>query len=85
MAQEKGFNTYKKVDDSKCKGASDWWLKHHKKWQLVRTKWNTVFEEKTDLTLHEKVKNKNLYKYLFSEEYVEKNKIDEIIQSFVAN
>lgn len=83
LAQEKGFNTYKKVDDSKCKAAADWWLKNQTKWKLVRTKWDNVFNKKTDLTLHEKVQNKNLYKYLFSDEYAEKNQIDEVIESFV--
>ncbi len=83
LAQEKGFNTYKKVDDSKCKAAADWWLKNQTKWKLVRTKWDNVFNKKTDLTLHEKVQNKNLYKYLFSDDYAEKNQIDEVIESFV--
>ncbi len=83
LAQEKGFNTYKKVDDSNCKAAADWWLKNQTKWKLVRTKWDNVFNKKTDLTLHEKVQNKNLYKYLFSDEYAEKNQIDEVIESFI--
>lgn len=83
LAQEKGYNTYKKVDDSKCKAAADWWGKNHTKWQLVRNKWKDVYERNKDLTLHEKVKNKNLYKYLFSKEIKEETAINEVIESFV--
>lgn len=43
IAQEKGYNTYKKVDDSRCKPAQDFWHKHQNKWASVRTKWNEVF------------------------------------------
>lgn len=83
LAQEKGYNVYKKVDESKCKAAADWWQKNHNKWQLVRNKWDEVFTRKQDLSLHNKVKNKNLYKYLFSEEYSDQPKIEEVIESFV--
>lgn len=83
LAQEKGYNTYKRVDDSKCKVAADWWQKNHSKWQLVRTKWDEVFARHKDLSLHAKVKNKNLYKYLFSDEYADKSKIEDVIESFV--
>lgn len=83
LAQEKGYNTYKRVDDSKCKAAVDWWQKNHNKWQLVRTKWDEVFARHKDLSIHTKVKNKNLYKYLFSDEYTDKSKIENVIESFV--
>ncbi|SEE66191.1 hypothetical protein SAMN04487765_3664 [Tenacibaculum sp. MAR_2010_89] len=29
LASEKGYNTYVKVPDSRCKGAQDWWKKKH--------------------------------------------------------
>lgn len=83
LAKEKGFNTYVKVDDSRCKEASDWWKEHQNKWALVRDKWNDVYSRNIDLTLETKVDNKLLYKYLFSDDYVKENKINEIIESFV--
>lgn len=83
LAQEKGYNVYKKVDDSRCKVAQDWWVEHTKKWTLVRDKWDNVFAQNTDLTLHEKVDNKQLYKYLFSEDYTKKKKINTIIDAFI--
>ena len=84
LAKEKGYNTYVKVDDSKCLGAANWWKEHQNKWTLVRNKWDEVYNRNQDLTLGTKVDNKLLYKYLFSDEYVKEDKINKIIESFVA-
>ncbi len=83
LAEEKGYNTYVKVEDSKCKAAQDWWKENNKKWALVRDKWTKVYNRNTDLALQAKVENKALYKYLFSEYYSKKKKINKIIESFV--
>jgi hypothetical protein len=83
LAQEKGYNTYVKVDDSKCKAAADWWAIHQNKWALVSSKWDEVYGRNTDLTLAEKVDNKALYKHLFSDDYTEKKAIDNVIDSFI--
>ena len=32
IAMEKGYNTYKRVEDEKCSGASDWWEENKEKW-----------------------------------------------------
>ncbi len=85
LAREKGYNTYVRVPDSKCKAAANWWKEHANKWALVRTKWNHVYDRKTDLSLAEKVENKALYKHLFADEIVEENEIDTVIESFVKN
>ncbi|PNW30180.1 DUF6607 family protein [Formosa algae] len=84
IAQEKGYNTYTKVDDSKCAAAQDYWKKTSAKWALVRTKWDEVFARNKNLFLEEKVDNKQLYKYLFSDtEYQNEAEISEVIESFV--
>lgn len=83
IANEKGYNTYVRVPDSRCQGAIDWWKTNQSKWQLVRNKWDNVFARKTNLNLEAKVKNKVLYKYLFSEDYTQQNDIETIIESFV--
>ncbi|WP_276165377.1 DUF6607 family protein [Zobellia alginiliquefaciens] len=83
IAKEKGYNTYVKVDDSRCAAAAAWWKENAEKWKLVRSKWDKVFDRKTDLHLAEKVDNKVLYKYLFDDEIVKKKEIEEIIESFV--
>ncbi len=83
LAKEKGYNTYIKVDDSKCKAAADWWKKHQEKWALVRNKWDEVYGRNTNLSLEAKVDNKALYKHLFSEDYTQKNDIAKVIESFI--
>lgn len=84
IAQEKGYNTYVKVADSKCKAAQDYWKENQEKWALVRTKWNEVFARDTNLILEEKVDNKVLYKYLLDDEnYQTAEKINPVIDSFV--
>ncbi|MCA0957579.1 hypothetical protein LCL86_00890 [Muricauda ruestringensis] len=84
LAKEKGYNTYVKVDDSRCAGAAKWWKENQEKWAMVRAKWDEVYGRNTDLQLENKVDNKVLFKYLLDEEaYNEKDKIDEIIEAFV--
>lgn len=83
LAKEKGYNTYVKVDDSRCKAAADWWQENQEKWDLVRTKWNHVYNRNKNLALESKVDNKPLYKYLFSDDYTNTEAINKIIESFV--
>ncbi|AUC22759.1 hypothetical protein BTO15_11965 [Polaribacter sejongensis] len=83
LAKEKGYNTYVRVADSKCKAAADWWQKNNTKWQLVRNKWNEVYGRNTNLSLETKVEFKELYKHLFSDEITKEEEINTIIESFV--
>ena len=83
LAKEKGYNTYVRVADSKCKAAADWWQKNNDKWQLVRNKWNEVYGRNTNLSLETKVEFKELYKHLFSDEITKEEEINTIIESFV--
>lgn len=83
IAKEKGYNTYVKVADNKCKAAQDWWSKNSDKWQLVRNKWDEVYNRNNNLSLKKKVDNKLLYKYLFSKDYSRKKDINTIIENFV--
>ncbi|WP_299365670.1 DUF6607 family protein [Winogradskyella sp.] len=83
LAKEKGYNTYKKVDDSRCQAAQDWWKANYDKWALVRTKWEDVYGRNKDLNLEAKVDNKVLFKHLFDEEMIVKEDIEEVIESFV--
>ncbi|RNC90295.1 MAG: hypothetical protein ED555_08420 [Allomuricauda sp.] len=83
LAKEKGYNTYVKVADERCKAAADWWVTHNDKWADVRAKWDEVFGRNTNLILKEKVENKVLYKHLFNEEMTAKEDIDKVIEAFV--
>ena len=83
LAKEKGYNTYKRVADSKCKAAADWWVANNDKWQLVRNKWNEVYSRNINLSLETKVDNKPLYKHLFSDDVTQEKEMNTIIESFV--
>ncbi|MDG1804751.1 DUF6607 family protein [Flavicella sp.] len=83
LAKEKGYNTYVRLDDSKCAAAKKWWTENGEKWEVVRNKWNQVYARNTDLNLETKVDNKALYKHLFKDEVSEASQIDAIIESFV--
>lgn len=85
LAQEKGLNTYKKVADSRCVAAQDWWKKNKESWALVRAKWDKVYNRDQNLQLNARVEGKPLYRYLFADDfqYSEAN-IDKTIDSFIA-
>lgn len=83
LAYEKGYNSYKRVSNSRCQAAADWWVKHTDKWTSVRAKWDEVFARNTDLSLEEKVENKVLYKHLFDDELTDETTIANVIESFV--
>lgn len=66
LAQEKGYNTYKKVEDSRCKIAQNWWKENNKLWEKVRTVWDEVYNRKGDLTLQKVIDEKPLYKHFYT-------------------
>ncbi|AUC84457.1 hypothetical protein CW731_03690 [Polaribacter sp. ALD11] len=83
IAKEKGYNTYVKVDDNRCKASKDWWVANNNKWQIVRNKWDEVYGRNTNLSLNTKVNNKPLYKHLFTDTVIEEKELNDIIESFV--
>ncbi|WP_435623356.1 DUF6607 family protein [Flagellimonas sp.] len=85
LAEEKGFNTYIKVDDSRCKAAQDWWSKNEKDWALVRAKWDKVFAQNQDLKLNAKVDDKPLYAHLFDKNFVKtEESVGKTIDTFIS-
>tara|TARA_B100001093_G_scaffold236392_1_gene226452 strand:+ start:247 stop:1152 length:906 start_codon:yes stop_codon:yes gene_type:complete len=83
LAKEKGYNTYVKVDDSRCTAAVNWWKENENKWRMIRSKWDEVYERNQDLTLESKVDNKPLYKHLFMDDITTEVQLNNLIESFV--
>lgn len=84
LAEEKGYNTYVRVTDERCIKAQQWWAKNKSEWELVRSKWNTVFAAKKDLQLRKSVDKKSLFRFLFAKDYeFTQENINETIDSFV--
>lgn len=56
IAKEKGYNVYKRLDDTDCAGAIKWWGDNKMKWSIVRNKWDQVFALNDNLLLEKKSK-----------------------------
>ncbi|NYJ29164.1 DUF6607 family protein [Allomuricauda sp. ARW1Y1] len=87
IAQEKGFNIYTKVDDSKCQLAKDWWDDHKDFWANVRDAWDEVYNREGDLTLLKKVDEKPIFMHFYGleEKGATKAEVLETINKFVVN
>jgi hypothetical protein len=64
LAEEKGYNTYRKIDDSKCRAAASWWEKHRSFWKTVRDSWDSILKDKQTLHLIKQVKGQFLFEQL---------------------
>ncbi|WP_420400817.1 DUF6607 family protein [Flagellimonas sp.] len=87
LAQEKGMNIYKKVEDSKCQLAVDWWNEHKEFWANVRDSWDQVYDRQGDLTLLKKVDEKPMFMHFYPLEKAEAGagEISQLINKFVAD
>ena len=65
IAEEKGWNTYKRIDESNCKAAIDWWADNKSYWKNVRTVWDEYFKEKNIISLHTQINKKPLFSEFF--------------------
>ncbi|GAB5417653.1 MAG: hypothetical protein Crog4KO_26390 [Crocinitomicaceae bacterium] len=85
LADEKGYNTYAKVDDSKCQAAIDWWEENGEFWANVRDSWEAIFNENESIEMANKVEGKRLYEFLFNMDPKETKakKVDKTITSFI--
>ena len=84
LAQEKGYNTYKKVENERCIAAQVFWKDNKEMWALVRKHWNTIFSMRQNIQLKNKVEGKRLYQYLFAlESDTKSEEINAIINSFL--
>ena len=84
LAREKGYNTYNRVEDSKCEAAIKWWQENKDYWANVRSAWDEVYSKNKDLELAEKVDGKRLYEVLFFMDTKSPyKKIKKIIKSYV--
>ena len=85
IAGEKGFNTYTKLDESKCIIAINWWNDNNAKWSLVRNKWDSIYSKNEDISLNRTVKDKPLFSYLFDDKVIGREEIGLIIDKFVVD
>jgi hypothetical protein len=65
LAMEKGYNIYKKVDDSRCAAAKEWWAKNKTYWNTVRKSWDKILKHRSVVHLQQKVNDRLLWQYLY--------------------
>lgn len=90
LAQEKGMNTYTKVEETECQPAITWWDEHKLFWTDVRIVWGELYAKKQRMSFDMKKEDKVLFMRLFeldNEQDVNnynselvKNKIREVIE-----
>lgn len=93
IAREKGWNTYKKTDDSRCQVAKDWWTENNRYWADVRAVWGDLYDTKSTLSFAGRIDKKALFDHLFAlgdemsgvtdyESEIVQQKIKEIINTY---
>ncbi|MFN3909153.1 MAG: DUF6607 family protein [Flavobacterium sp.] len=86
LAQEKGHNTYTKVDDSKCESAQKWWRENKDFWKKVRAKWDAEFAKNKDIKLLAELDGKPLYMHLQKlKTDASQEEINKVIDSFIVS
>ncbi|MBC7872683.1 MAG: hypothetical protein H7Y01_01735 [Ferruginibacter sp.] len=86
LTQEKGINSYKRLDDKKCAAAKYYWEKNKVYWEKVRQAWAAYLGNgQTVISLSALVDGKRLHEYLFSlsKEYAAKKISDAAIDSLI--
>ncbi|HBP46037.1 MAG TPA: hypothetical protein DD635_09035 [Flavobacteriales bacterium] len=81
IAEEKGRNTYTRVDDERCQMAVEYWTENKDFWSEVRDEWGKHMQADNDLLqLRGKVEGKPPYVYFMDHPTDE---ISSIIESFI--
>jgi hypothetical protein len=79
LTEEKGLNTYKKIDESACTAAKTYWEKNKAYWTKVRSIWENYINTHPVVKLKEDAIGKPMHDYLFTiaKEFADK-KITEV-------
>ncbi|MFK7000300.1 DUF6607 family protein [Flavobacterium oreochromis] len=82
LAEEKGYDVYRKIDDSKCILAQNYWKKNNTLWKNIRNKWTSIFNQNKDLIL--KKEKQPLFTKLFElKPEASSEEISNIIDTYV--
>lgn len=61
---EKGVNTYKRIDESKCLQAKEFWEQNKAFWAVVRAQWEKLYAAGNVIELKKKVNDQPFYKVM---------------------
>ena len=66
LVEEKGLNSYKRIDDKACSPALKYWEKNKGYWEKVRYAWEEQINKSNVIRLQQKVEGKFLHDYLMT-------------------
>jgi hypothetical protein len=66
LVEEKGINSYKRLNDKECAAAKFYWDNNKVFWGKVRANWESYFATHSSVELKTKVDGKVLHEYLFT-------------------
>lgn len=66
LVEEKGLNTYRRIDTKECAAAAAYWEKNKDFWTRVRHFWDEYMATHDSVTLQQKIEGKFLHEYLIS-------------------
>ena len=90
LVEEKGWNTYKRINEKECSAAKAYWEKNKGYWGRVRRIWAGYLNSRDQISLRNKIGDKFLHDYLIelSKEYatekVNDQEIDNRIQAEIS-
>ncbi len=64
LVEEKGINSYKRLNPAACNAAKVYWEKNKDYWQKVRTVWSNYIKNTNTVHLQTKIEGKLLHEYL---------------------
>lgn len=67
LVEEKGVNSYKRIDDKQCAGGLAYWKKNKLYWAKVKAVWDDYMAKHSTVTIKDKVDGKYLHEYLFAQ------------------
>ena len=95
LVEEKGLNSYKRIDEKECAAAKVYWEKNGTYWGKVRKIWADYISTHNSISLKNKIDGKLLHEYLISQakDYADKkitdadidNKIKAEINRFIGH
>jgi hypothetical protein len=65
IAEEKGWNIYKRIDDKQCQLAKSYWEKSSKFWEQVRASWQIQLSQRKNIKLRTKLNGLALHDLLY--------------------
>jgi hypothetical protein len=74
LVEEKGLNSYKRIDEKECAAAKEYWEKNKDYWGHVRRIWTDYINTHDSISLKNKMDGKFLHEYLIAQakEYSDK-------------